>query len=155
MPWERPARTSRRGRSSTPSPAQSARQVQFTNHDRPCFIQRPPRARTLACQTHKRTHVCYADVRLMRMMFTYKWVGDGSTSFATQSQKHCSGKTTGSSYSSLSAAETACTSSQACSGVYDAACDGQAPYYMCKAGVTLSTSSSSCVYTKTKGTHVL
>ena len=75
--------------------------------------------------------------------------------YAKQSRKHCSGQTTGSSYNSLSAAQAACKSNQGCAGVYDSNCDGRAPYYMCKTGITYSTSSRSCVYTKmyTKGVN--
>ena len=68
------------------------------------------------------------------------------TKYTKQSQKQCivlAGQTTswGSarSYSSLSAAQTECTSfAKSCSGVYDTGCDGKAPYYMCKTAIALT-----------------
>ena len=67
---------------------------------------------------------------------------------------HCSGNTHAAQYASLGQAEAACTGNAACSGVYDNACDGRAPYYMCKAGFALSTSSSSCVYAERESAFI-
>ena len=61
---------------------------------------------------------------------------------------HCSGNTHAAQYASLGQAEAACTGNAECSSVYDGGCDGRAPFYMCKAGLSLGTSSSSCVYAK-------
>ena len=44
------------------------------------------------------------------------------TSFTKHSLKHCSGNTIGPAYSSLSAAEAACSANSKCSGVYDNRC---------------------------------
>ena len=61
-------------------------------------------------------------------------------------KKHCSDSKHATAYASFGQAQAACAGNAACLGVYDSACDGRAPYYMCKAGFALSTSSSSCVY---------
>ena len=61
-------------------------------------------------------------------------------------KKHCSSNKHATAYANFGQAQAACAGNAACLGVYDSACDGRAPYYMCKAGFALSTSSSSCVY---------
>ena len=72
----------------------------------------------------------------------------GGVQFTKISRKHCSNTVGSTLYGSIHAARAACARTRACSGVYDSSCDGRAPYYMCKAGITLSRSSSSCVYAK-------
>ena len=64
-----------------------------------------------------------------------------------QSLKHCSGSTVGSAYSSLSAAEAACSTNSKCSGVYASSCASSGSFYQCDSN-SLQTSSFSCVYTK-------
>ena len=86
------------------------------------------------------------------------WVGAGSASYAKQANKHCSKNTTGSTFTSLSAAKDACTSSKICSGVYDNGCDGKNSFKMCQTGIVYGPSSSkfsSCVYRKSNGTCVV
>ena len=76
----------------------------------------------------------------------------GMRGYTKQSQRHCKYGTTGSSYKSLLAAQTACNSTQACRGVYDSACDGK-KVYMCKGSLN-AYDSSSCVYKRgAKPTH--
>ena len=87
-------------------------------------------------------------LRMMRMVRVAMVAG---VAYAKKSMKHCSGKTTGSSYNSLLAVQAACTSNQKCSGVYDSACDGNAPYYQCKTGIAYGIAySQNCVYKKSK-----
>ena len=58
--------------------------------------------------------------------------------------KHCAG--TIQSYSTLSVAESACSVTSACSGVYDSACDGIGPFALCRVGVKYASSPKSCVH---------
>ena len=70
------------------------------------------------------------------------------------SGKHCSGTTRGgqnhlgSSYSTIEAARFACEKTRACSGVWDANCDGRPPFFMCRAALKLRRSRTSCVFAK-------
>ena len=57
----------------------------------------------------------------------------------------------GSVYSSLAAAQEACSQNSMCSGVYDGECDNMGDFDLCKLGCALSTSrTGSCVYTKSQ-----
>jgi hypothetical protein len=71
-----------------------------------------------------------------------------STSFVKATNKHCAGSTIGSSYTSLSLAQSACEASSSCTGVYDASCNGN-PYLLCGTSSFSVSSSQSCVYKKT------
>ena len=77
---------------------------------------------------------------------------DLNRAYAKASLKHCAGNTLYSSNTadtaSYSAARAACDANPLCSGIYDGYCDSKGPFSLCKTGITLSTSSYSCVYNK-------
>ena len=64
------------------------------------------------------------------------------------SNKHCFNDKYGS-FSTESAAKTACTSDCNCKGVYDNSCDNSGTFYLCPISATYQTSSSSCIHEKT------
>ena len=73
---------------------------------------------------------------------------NAGTTWVKQSLKHCSNfGFDGNKYSSLSAAQAACSTNSQCSGVYDSRCDNSGSFYQCDS-TSLQTSSTSCVYTK-------
>ena len=66
--------------------------------------------------------------------------------------KHCSRTTYGATYSSLAAAENACSRTNKCGGVYDSSCNMRGSFKLCVANRKLGVSSSkrhSCVYSCT------
>ena len=80
-----------------------------------------------------------------------KWNIDSQcgTGWTKQTLKHCAQhRIPMYSYSTKAAAQAACDAEGAskCQGVYDVGCNGTGSWYLCKAGATLATSSSSCVY---------
>ena len=68
--------------------------------------------------------------------------------FTELSRKHCFSVKYGS-YSTESAAKTACLADSNCKGVYDPRCDNTGTFYLCPISATYQTSSSSCIHEKT------
>ena len=64
--------------------------------------------------------------------------------------KHCNSNKYGE-YSTLSLAQSACSSDSNCRGVYDGSCDNSGSFYLCPTSADLEISSSSCVYKKKEG----
>ena len=62
--------------------------------------------------------------------------------------KHCSSEKYGV-YTTISAAQNACSADSNCKGVYDQGCDaGANDIYLCPVTATYQTSGSSCIYEK-------
>merc|ERR1719367_2437229 len=70
--------------------------------------------------------------------------------FTKLTLKHCNQDKYGT-FSTLSAAQSACSADSNCKGVYDPGCNDQGSFFLCPMSATYSASSASCVYEKTQG----